>query len=205
MFAYAAPGLPRLQIRSGREVIVASSVRPVERGVSTREGGVCCFALRFFFFFLGVEVVDEAVATDVGESARTGKVALSVATASCRESVDNGFHSEIVSQSTARVCGDVIFDIFQFAFFGFVSNCYLLIVSRDWGLMYLMTSKRVFLLHHRCWLVESPYAIFGRGLDAILSPSIVVTLLITMCCCTSLFTLDSIRHLLLHGVPNIAT
>lgn len=111
VFAYAAPGLPRLQIRSGREVIVASSVGPIERGVSTREGDVCCFALRFFFFF-GVEVVEEAVATDMGESARTEEVALSVATASCRESVGSDFHSEIVSRSAAQVFGDVIFDIF---------------------------------------------------------------------------------------------
>lgn len=87
-------------MRSGREVIGTSSVRPDARGVSTREGGVCCFALRFFFFF-GVEVVEEAVATEVGESARTEEVALSVATASCRESIGSDCPSEIVSQSAA--------------------------------------------------------------------------------------------------------
>lgn len=83
-----------------------------------REGGVCCFALRFFFFF-GVEVVEEAVATEIGESARTEEVALSDATASCRESVGSDCPAEIVSQSAAWIFGDVIFDIFGSLFFGF--------------------------------------------------------------------------------------
>lgn len=114
VFAYAAPGLPRLQMRSGREVIGASSVgAAVESGVSTREGGVCrCLALRAFFCFFGVEGVEEVVATEVGESARTEEVALSVATASW--SVGSDFHSEIVSRSAAvaSIFGDVIFDMF---------------------------------------------------------------------------------------------
>ena len=114
VFAYAAPGLPRLQMRSGREVIGASSVgAAVESGVSTREGGVCrCLALRGFFCFFGVEGVEEVVATELGEYARTEEVALSVATASW--SVGSDFHSEIVSRSAAvaSIFGDVIFDMF---------------------------------------------------------------------------------------------
>ena len=94
-------------MRRGREAIDASFVKPVERGVSRREGDVCCFALRFFFFF-GVEVVEEAVATEMGESARTEQVALSVATASCRESAGCDFHSGFVSRSAAWISGDVI-------------------------------------------------------------------------------------------------
>jgi hypothetical protein len=73
VFAYAAPGLPRLQMRSGSEVIGALSVEAAtaESGVSTREGGVClCFARRGFFFF-GVEGVEEVVAIEFGESALT--------------------------------------------------------------------------------------------------------------------------------------
>jgi hypothetical protein len=111
VFAYAAPGLPRLQMRSGREVMGALSVEAAtaESGVSTREGGVCrCFARRGFFFF-GVEGVDEVVAIEFGESALTEEVALSVATA-C-DSVGSDFHSaEIVSRSALSQY--VIFDIF---------------------------------------------------------------------------------------------
>lgn len=116
VFAYAAPGLPRLQMRRGREDIGVSSVGvAVESGVSTREGGDCrCLALRGFFCFFGVEGVEEVVATELGESARTEEAALSVATASW--SVDTSdFDSEIVSRSAAVVAsifGDVIFDIF---------------------------------------------------------------------------------------------
>jgi hypothetical protein len=97
VFAYAAPGLPRLQMSSGREAIGVSSMgAAVESGVSTREGGVCrCLALRGFFCFFGVEGVEEVVATEVGESARTD------------------FDSEVVSRSAvASMFGDVIFDIF---------------------------------------------------------------------------------------------
>jgi hypothetical protein len=112
VFAYAAPGLPRLQMRSGREVIGASSVETAtaESGVSTREGGVClCFARRGFFFF-GVEGVDEVVATEFGESALTEEAALSVATA-CDPAVGSDFHSaEIVSRSAeASISVDVMF------------------------------------------------------------------------------------------------
>lgn len=83
----------------------------VESGVSAREGGVCrCLALRGFFCFFGVEGVEEVVATEDGESARAGEVALSVATASW--SVGSDFHSEIVSRSAvASIFGDVISDI----------------------------------------------------------------------------------------------
>ena len=102
-------------MRRGREDIGESSVAAaaVESGVSTREGGDCrCLALRGFFCFFGVECVEEVVATEVGESARTEEVALSVATASW--SVGSDFDSEIVSRSAAvaSIFGDVIFDVF---------------------------------------------------------------------------------------------
>lgn len=114
VFEYAAPGLPRLQMRSGREAIgTSSAVTAAESGVSTREGGDCrCLARRSFFFF-GVEGVEDVVATEFGESALTEEVALSVATA-CDSVVGSDFHSpEIVSRSaSASIFGDVIFDIF---------------------------------------------------------------------------------------------
>lgn len=102
-------------MRRGREDIGVSFVgAAVESGVSTREGGVCrCLALRGFFDFGGVEGVEEVIATEDGESARTEEVALSVATASSW-SVGSDFDSEIVSRSAAvaSIFGDVIFDIF---------------------------------------------------------------------------------------------
>jgi len=104
-------------MRRGSEDICVSSMAATaaaaESGVSTREGGVCrCLALRGFFCFFGVEGVEEVVATEVGESARTEEAALSVATASW--SVGSDFDSEIVSRSAAvaSIFGDVIFDIF---------------------------------------------------------------------------------------------
>lgn len=117
VLAYAAPGLPKLQISSGREVISSSScvVDVAASGVSTREGGVCCpLALRFFFF-LGVERVEDVLATEMGESGRETEVMMSFATASCCcESAVCG-SSEIVLRSAGRaltIFGDVTFDIF---------------------------------------------------------------------------------------------
>ena len=84
-----------------------------------REGGVCCCLARRLFFFFGVEGVEEVVATEVGDSALTEEAALSVATASCRESVGSDFHSENVSRSAPAIFGDVIFDIFGSLLFRF--------------------------------------------------------------------------------------
>lgn len=121
VLAYAAPGLPKLQISSGREVISSSSgvVDFAASGVSTREGGVCCpLALRFFFF-LGVERVEDVLATEMGESGRETEVMMSFATASCRCEPAVCGSSEIVLQSAGRaltIFGDVTFDIFGCGF-----------------------------------------------------------------------------------------
>lgn len=156
VFAYAAPGLPRLQMRSGREDIGVSSVgAAAESGVSTREGGVCrCLARRAFFF--GVEGVEEVVATELGDSALTEEAALSVATASCRESASSD--PEIVSRSAdSSIFGDVIFDIFGSLLLGFVKHCcFLFAISRDRGLMYLMASHEFVDYIIVVLLVESP-------------------------------------------------
>lgn len=99
-------------MRSGREVIGASSARATaESGVSTREGGDCCCLARRGFFFFGVEGVEEVDATELGEAALTEEVALSVATA-CDSVVDSDLHSpEIVSRSapaSASIFDDVM-------------------------------------------------------------------------------------------------
>jgi hypothetical protein len=165
VFAYAAPGLPRLQMRSGSEVIGALSVEAAtaESGVSTREGGVClCFARRGFFFF-GVEGVDEVVAIEFGESALTEEVALSVATA-C-DSVGSDFHSaEIVSRSAeASISGDVIFRYFlELLLSRFRSSTVVSLLRNDveGSRAYVLESRcgctSLCHLHHRCSLVESP-------------------------------------------------
>jgi hypothetical protein len=152
VFAYAAPGLPRLQMRSGREDIGVSSVgAAAESGVSTREGGVCrCLARRAFFF--GVEGVEDVVATELGDSALTEDAALSVATASCREPASSD--SEIVSRSAPSIFGDVIFDIFGSLLLGLVKHCcFLSAISRDRGLMYSMASHEFMdYIIGVCWL-----------------------------------------------------
>jgi hypothetical protein len=156
VFAYAAPGLPRLQMRSGREDIGVSSVgAAAESGVSTREGGVCrCLARRAFFVF-GVEGVEDVVATELGDSALTEEAALCVATASCRESASSD--SEIVSRSAPSIFGDVIFDIFGSLLLGFVKHCcFLFAISRDRGLMYSMASHEFVDYIIVVLLVESP-------------------------------------------------
>jgi hypothetical protein len=159
VFAYAAPGLPRLQMRRGREDIGASSARAIaESGVSTREGGDCRCLARRGFFSLGVEGVEQVVAIEFGESALTEEVALSVATA-CDSVVGSDFHSpEIVSRSaSASIFGDVIFDIFGFVGSSlFDKHCCFSArdfdesSSRDRRLMYSMVVRESLYLHHRC-------------------------------------------------------